>query len=212
MPDRPTYSRLKSTGPRTRAFIGIELPQELKTHIQKIQNSLPTNVVPENPDTLHIELVYLGHIAQERLSAAHRAVREQVRKAQPFEAKVGSLDYYYSGERRDHSIIYLSIKDPDKNLQSLFKTITNALRSEEFSPPHRLDPHIAIGSLPKQRDRNLQTKMLEDIIKKEVRESTLTVNYLTFFQELRGGGIKPILHVSLRCPSVSESEGDAAIS
>ncbi|MEK7521420.1 MAG: 2'-5' RNA ligase family protein [Patescibacteria group bacterium] len=207
MPDKPIFGRRRSTGPRTRALVGIELPKELKEHISKIQQELPRGTLLESPDNLLINLIYLGHIAQERLSAAYRVVRPILQNVRTFEVSTSKLDYLYSGETRDHSVIYLSIKDPDKNIQNLFNTITKALSEEEFSPPHRLHPHIEIAQVPKQRDRNAQAKNLEEIVEKEMEDNAFIVNHITFFQELRGGGVKPLLRLSLR-----GAEGDEAIS
>ncbi len=196
MAEKPTYGRRRSTGPRTRAFIGIELPKELKEKILKtqeqIQKSTKLPLDLEAPDNLHVHLVYLGHIAQERLSAAYKVVREAAREFVPFEVKVGPLGYFYSGEKRDHSVVILEIKDRERNLQSLFRQITNALSTEEFSPPHRLIPNVQIAQLKKQRDRNVQTKMLETLIEQDIDEDVLTVGQVTFFEEQRGGSIKPL--------------------
>lgn len=188
MPDRPTYGRWRNTGPRTRTFIAIGLSEELKTHIAQIQEKLQRKNLPviwENPQSTHITLLFLGHIAQERLSAAYQAMRTTLIKIQPFKIQTGPLEYFYTGEKSDTSIVYLSIQDRERELQKLFREITNSLRTEEFSPPHRLKDHITIGRLKKQRDRNIQTKVLESLTEEEFPTQTIQVDQITFYEVMR---------------------------
>lgn len=194
MPEK-VYKTTRNTSKRSRVFVAIPVPDELKTNIEELINKLRDAnrfVVWQNMAKAHITLVFLGHIAQERVDVAAQVLKNVASHIKNFEVVTGLLDYFYTGDD-GNSVIYLSIKDPDKNLRELYNQLKKSLGNEDFYPPERLHPHITLGMMKKERDRNLQTQKLEELTQDEsLANISIPVHEVNMYKSLqeRGGATR----------------------
>ncbi|MBI2590862.1 MAG: RNA 2',3'-cyclic phosphodiesterase [Candidatus Blackburnbacteria bacterium] len=195
MPEKIFKSK-RNTSKRSRTFIAIPLPEELKEKISHLVAKLEIqnrSVSWNDPQRAHITLIFLGQIAQERISAAASALKETAQSFSKFQLSTGNLGYFYTGNEEDSSVIYNSVLDEERHLHNLYKRLARNLAAEDFYPPERLNPHITIGRIKKHRDRNVHTNTLEKLIQDEtLAGEKVPVETLNMYESLqeRGGLVR----------------------
>lgn len=187
MPEKIFKKSRRNMTKRSRIFMAIMLKDEVKEEVAKTVKKLEEKSDKAfwlDPTKAHIDIIYLGHIAQERVQAARDALKKTAESFAPFTVSTGLLDYIYTGASSDESVIVISIKDPEKTLREFYKILSDNLAQEEFYPPNRLQPHITLGRLKKVRDRNQQTQVLEKLISEELKEQTIEVDQVGLYEIL----------------------------
>lgn len=195
MPEK-VFKNQRNASKRSRTFIAISLPLELKEKIGRLIAKLEIqnrSVSWSDPQKTHITLIFLGHIAQERINAASGALKETIQSFSKFQLSTGNLDYFYTGDEEDGSVLYISVLDAEKKLRQLYKNLARNLAAEDFYPPERLSPHIAIGRIKKHRDRNVHIDALKNLIQDQTlageKIPVETINMYENLQE-RGGLVR----------------------
>ncbi|MBI4029263.1 MAG: RNA 2',3'-cyclic phosphodiesterase [Candidatus Blackburnbacteria bacterium] len=174
---------------RAHTFIAIPLLEELKEKIATLITKLEAqnnSVSWQDPQKTYITLMFLGHIAQERIGAAAKALKETAQTFSKFQLTAGNLDYLYTGDKEDSSVLYISAVDTEKQLWELYKDLARRLAAEDFYPPERLAPHITIGKIKKHRDRNIHTDTLDKLIQDEsLIGEAIPVETLNMYESLQ---------------------------
>ncbi|OGY09235.1 MAG: 2'-5' RNA ligase [Candidatus Blackburnbacteria bacterium RIFCSPHIGHO2_01_FULL_43_15b] len=195
MPEK-VFKNQRNVSKRARTFIAIPLPAELKDKIAALVARLESqnrSVTWQDPQKTHITLMFLGHIAQERVDAAAKALKETALTFSNFQLKTGNLDYLYTSDEEDNSALHISVVDSEKQLWELYKDLAKRLAAEGFYPPERLNPHITIGRIKKHRDRNIHTQTLDTLVQdKSLVGKTIPVETLNMYERLqqRGGLVR----------------------
>lgn len=196
MPEKVYPKSIRNMSHRSRVFAAITLPVELKTKIATLTEQLETenrNVEWRDAQKSHITLMFLGHIAQERLQAAAGSLKEVASRHQPFELITGPLDYFFTEKDGDRSVIFISVQDPERKLHTLYKDFARVLATQDFYPPERIHPHITLGKLDKDRDRAKQTQTLDKLTQDEsLQNHSIPVTQLHLYEKLqqRGGEVR----------------------
>lgn len=171
---------------RLRVFIAVTPPETVRRQIGHAIDKLKHENFPilwENPENLHMTLIFLGHITQSRMEAAARAVERTIQSYAPFEARVGELSYFF--KKGKDAIIFLDIEDPQKQFRNLYKKLFRSLSDEDFYPPARFTPHILIGRLKRQRHAHEKKRLLSKIAETEIPQvGSFTVNQLNIYESI----------------------------
>jgi len=81
-----------------RSFIAIELPDELKSELTRLEARLKSDNQPGvkwvNPDSIHLTLKFLGNIAADRTGEITRAMENAVQGISPFHLEVKELGVF----------------------------------------------------------------------------------------------------------------------
>ncbi len=145
---------------KLRTFIAIDPPpatkREISRAIESLKKEAPSwipdgRIVWEDPQKLHITLVFLGRIPQEKMEIAAKVARETAQSFYGFMLAGGGLSYFLKDKGSPDSIIYLNILDPDEALRALYQALFKRLAGAGFYPPERLSPHITIARLKGKR-------------------------------------------------------------
>ena len=141
-----------------RVFISIEIPENLKKEIKKIQDSLPEFYGKKTePENLHLTLKFLGEISEEKIVR----VQEKLKKRfDSFEAEIKSLGFFSENFIR---IIWLKIE----NCEELQREIDNSLASLGFEKEKRFMGHMTIARVKKIKDKK---KFLEELKRIKIPE------------------------------------------
>lgn len=127
-----------------RVFIAIEIPENYRREIQKIQNSLPEFSGKKTEiENLHLTLKFLGEIEKEKLEK----IKERLEKIKfpKFESEIKEIGVF---EENFIRIVWLKMTNCDK----LQKEIDRALAGL-FKPEKRFMGHLTIA-----RVKNVKNK------------------------------------------------------
>ncbi|MEX0920551.1 MAG: RNA 2',3'-cyclic phosphodiesterase [Candidatus Pacearchaeota archaeon] len=125
-----------------RAFISIDIPEDVKEKISKIQESLPEfkgkNTEREN---LHLTLKFLGEVGEEKVEEVGKRLKEV--NFNSFETKadeIGVFDNRKSGKYKRKIIVWLHLV----NCEELQRKVDEAL-SGLFKSEKRFMSHLTIA-------------------------------------------------------------------
>ncbi len=137
-----------------RLFICIELPEQIKQELVRIQQELKklnlfsgTYVAPDN---LHVTMLFLGHLDQE----AYPPLLEQLKKvtASPFNLTLGTLAV---PNWSDPKVLW--VDTPSEELTTLYNNICTQLTISEKRP---FSGHCTLARIKKVSDKNELKKAL----------------------------------------------------
>jgi len=120
-----------------RCFISIDIPEETKKEILKIQEQLPES------ENLHLTLKFLGEIDEHKIEKVKKKLRKI--KYNAFESEIDSIGVFSEKFIR---IVWLHIK----NCEELQKEIDKKL-SELFENENRFMSHLTIARVKSVKDK-----------------------------------------------------------
>ncbi len=138
-----------------RSFIAIELPDELKLELTRLETRLKLGEQPwvkwVDPYSIHLTLKFLGGIAADRVGEITRAIEEAVQGIPPFRLEVRDLGVFPNLRRVQ--VAWVGIGGEIDKLGQLQQRIESNLVPLGFAPESRpFTPHLTLARL---RDRTL---------------------------------------------------------
>jgi len=137
-----------------RAFISINLPNEVKEKVKKIQEKIPEfRGKKTEPENLHLTLKFLGEISDEKIGL----VRDKLKKikGKKISAEIDSIGFFSPKFLR---IIWVHMKGADE----LQKQIDISL-ADLFEKEKRFMSHITIARVKQTEDKKKFISYLEKI-------------------------------------------------
>ena len=136
-----------------RSFIAIELPDELKRALTRLQDLLkpgqPTSVKWVDPYSIHLTLKFLGSISTDMVGKITTALEEAVRGMSPFHLEAGGLGAFPGLKRVQ--VVWVGVSGEMDKLRQLQQRIESGLVPLGFAPESRpFSPHLTLARL---RDR-----------------------------------------------------------
>jgi 2'-5' RNA ligase len=138
---------------QVRSFIAIELPDELKAGLTRLQEKLKTDVQYPvkwvNPNSIHLTLKFLGNIPADTTDDITEAVEAAARGISPLHLEVKDLGVFPNIKRVQ--VIWVGISGEVDRLGQLQQRIESNLAPLGFTPESRsFTPHLTLARL---RDR-----------------------------------------------------------
>lgn len=194
-----------------RSFIAIELPDEIKLHLDQLETLLKSEkqsgVKWVNPDSIHLTLKFLGNISINQTGEITRAIEESARETSPFKLEVKGLGVFPNLKRVQVAWVGLS-GDIDK-LGQLQQRIESNLAQLSFTPEsRRFTPHLTIARLRNQVSPDERQSFGQLIANTEFSAGTINVDVISLMksQLTRQGAIySRISLVNLKKPLPSVS-------
>jgi len=178
-----------------RSFIAIELPEEVKTGLRRIQTELK---LPEHtfvkwvaPESIHLTLKFLGNISPQKVTEITEVMEQASQGVSPFHLEVTEVGAFPN--LRQPRVLWLGIKGAIDKLVAWQQRIDSGLVPLGFSketrpfPPHLTLARLREGTSPKDR-----VSFGELIMKTPVEASyKINVNSLSLMksQLLPGGAV-----------------------
>ncbi|MGB9706681.1 MAG: RNA 2',3'-cyclic phosphodiesterase [Microgenomates group bacterium] len=139
-----------------RVFVALELPEEIKKEIEKIQKSLMAIASPARwvkPKAAHLTLVFLGEITPGKIPLLEKILENATSKISPVNLWLNQIGCFPSpGKAR---IIYLSLGGELGKLNALALKIRKGLKSQKiWFDKKPFTPHLTLGRLKKQQNLN----------------------------------------------------------
>lgn len=135
-----------------RAFIAIEIPEEIKKQITSqmagLRQILGRSVRWVNPEKIHLTLKFLGDISPANIDFLSNALKTELRQFLPFELSADNLGAFPSLRRP--RIIWIGLSTPADltRLHHQLETVTARLGYTSDNKP--FSPHLTIGRIREQ--------------------------------------------------------------
>lgn len=161
---------------KIRSFIAIELPQDLKARLGRLQSSLKVErprVKWVSPDGIHLTLKFLGDVDASRISQIAQAMTEAVKGIQPFELTAGELGVFPNPNRVQ--VVWVGLEGDLTTLDRLYRQLEEKIAASGFQPEKRdFKAHLTLArvadeALPEERKR------FGDLISKSTADVDFTV-------------------------------------
>jgi 2'-5' RNA ligase len=135
---------------QVRSFIAIELPDELKEGLSKLQSNLKRGnqygVKWVNPYSIHLTLKFLGDVTANRLDEIMMAMEEAAQGIPPFHLEVSGPGVFPDPKRVQ--VAWVGLKGDLDQLGQLQKRIDVNLAQLGFEPERRaFTPHLTLARL-----------------------------------------------------------------
>ncbi|MBI3930625.1 MAG: RNA 2',3'-cyclic phosphodiesterase [Chloroflexi bacterium] len=177
-----------------RSFIAIELPDELKLELDRLETRLksakPSGVKWVDPDSIHLTLKFLGNIAIDRTAEITRAIEEAARVVTPFHLEVKDLGVFPNLKRV--RVAWVGISGEVDKLIQLQQGIESNLTSLGFAPESRpFTSHLTLARLGNQASLDERQKFGQLIASTRFEGGAINVDAISLMrsQLTRAGAI-----------------------
>lgn len=130
-----------------RTFICIEVPETIKSRIERLQQELRSSDVQVSwtrPAKIHLTIKFLGDVEAARLPAASEAVERAAGSASEFEIEVSGAGCFPSP--RNPRVLWVGLTSVPATLKQLHRSVEDELAREGFPREQkRFSPHLTIG-------------------------------------------------------------------
>jgi len=131
-----------------RAFIAIDLPDDVRAHISRVAHTLrqqlqdyPIRWVP--PQNIHLTLKFLGDVSEHNLHTLTHLLAGEIKTHRPFEFSIGTLGAF--PELRRPRVIWIGVEAPDE-LLALQRGINHTMAKLGYQRERRpYQPHLTLG-------------------------------------------------------------------
>jgi RNA 2',3'-cyclic 3'-phosphodiesterase len=140
-----------STPQYIRAFVAVELSDELKSVLAQAQLRLKKSQVSYigrwvAPDSVHLTLKFLGDVTPSRVEVVTQALHEACAPAKPFQIALSGLGCFPSRQRP--RVVWIGVTGDLEPLQALQRSVETALQSLGFVAERRpFQPHLTLARI-----------------------------------------------------------------
>lgn len=134
-----------------RAFIAVELPDEMRQRLSEIQERLKAGRSRAKwvaPESIHLTLKFLGGISPDTVSGVTQAMEEAALGVSPLRLGVRGLGVFPNGKRVQ--VVWAGLTGDTAELTQVQKELDSALARLGFTPESR--PFTAHLTLARMRD------------------------------------------------------------
>ncbi len=131
-----------------RSFIAIELPDETKAELKRIQNALKTGnpswLKWVSPDSIHLTLKFLGDITSDKISEILNAISDAATGSTPFTVNVEGLGTFPNIKRIQ--VVWVGLTGEIDKLSKLQKQIEENMSILGYPEEGReFTPHLTLA-------------------------------------------------------------------
>ena len=130
-----------------RAFVAVVISEDIRRKVAEVQGQakkFAPNVKWVAPDNFHITLMFLGDVAEDRLSEVHEAISDAVRGLQPFTMSFSGLGVFPNLSRP--RVVWAGVEQGREQLMEIAAKVDAALVKLGFEKEDRpFAAHITIG-------------------------------------------------------------------
>ncbi len=160
-----------------RSFIAIELPAEVKSGLQQVQNILksgdPTCAKWVDPNSIHLTLKFLGNVKSEKMDAVIQAMTQAARRVSPFDLELKGFGAVPNLRRVQ--IVWAGIIGDIDKLNLLQNNLETALSPMGFKTEKRpFTPHLTLARM-REYATPLQRQAIGEVIAKVKLEPNMVI-------------------------------------
>jgi 2'-5' RNA ligase len=138
-----------------RAFIAIELDEDILRRIESLQERIKADLPPGlirwvRPEGIHLTLKFLGVAEADRIEAVSEALQDACLPTTPFTLSIGGLGVFPNPRRP--RVLWLGVDEPSGTLPRLQAAIERAISPLGFpTERRRFIPHLTLGRVKRGR-------------------------------------------------------------
>jgi 2'-5' RNA ligase len=146
-----------------RCFIAVELPEEVKAALSRLQGQLKPGQFPVkwvNPYSIHLTLKFLGNVDAGMTSQLTGAIAEAAQGVSPFNLEIRELGVFPNLRRVQ--VVWVGVSGEVEKLLQLQKGIESSLAKLGFAPESRaFTPHLTLGRVRERASADERQKLGE---------------------------------------------------
>ena len=176
-----------------RSFIAIELPEEVKSALQRLQAELTlpqyTFVKCVAPESIHVTLKFLGNISPQKVAEITKVMEQASQGVSPFQLQITDVGAFPN--MRQPRVLWVGIKGELDKLIAWQKRIDNGLAPLGFAKETRpFAPHLTLARVRENCSPGDRRGLGELVIKTPVEvDYKVAVNSLSLMKsQLSPGG------------------------
>jgi 2'-5' RNA ligase len=133
---------------KIRTFIAIELPQDVKATLSRLQTDLgagkDNSVKWVNPDSIHLTLKFLGNVNADAIPQVINAMENLAKNANPLSLRVSEVGTFPN--TRSPRVVWVGLKGDTETLSGLQQHLERSLAAIGFPPENKaFSPHLTLG-------------------------------------------------------------------
>ncbi len=133
-----------------RAFIAVELPEEVKAELGKLiehlRRSGARGLRLVRVEGIHLTLKFLGDVPKARVEPITDALRRAVERHSPFKTQLGEVGVF--PDRRNPRVLWAGLQGDLEPLKALQRDVEEALARIGFArEPRAFSPHLTLARL-----------------------------------------------------------------
>jgi RNA 2',3'-cyclic 3'-phosphodiesterase len=148
-----------------RAFIAIEIPDEIKMEIAGIQEQLRETKVDASwprPEGVHLTLKFLGEIAEARTAEIMNGIRTAVQDIGPFRLEVRGVGTFPNP--KNARVVWIGLGGDSEKLTKLQAAVEDAMIRIGMAREERaFTPHLTVGRIKFIRSRDIWIRALDEV-------------------------------------------------
>jgi RNA 2',3'-cyclic 3'-phosphodiesterase len=161
-----------------RSFIAIELPEEVKCGLLKVQNALksadPACAKWVDPSGIHLTLKFLGNVKADKIDNIIQSMKQAAENAAAFHLEIEGLGAFPNLKRVQ--IVWAGITGDLDKLNLLESNLEAALTPLGFKPENRpFTPHLTLARM-REYATPIQRQALGEAIAQSKFESNMVIN------------------------------------
>ncbi len=172
---------VRLSSPLIRAFIAVELDNQIKEELARVQEILKTSqadVKWVEPINLHLTLKFLGQIANKKVEKINQVLKNPLCDFSSFPLTIKSLGAF--PKINYPRVIWAGAFSPENKLKSLADLVETKLVSLKFPKEKRdFETHITLGRVKSAKNRSKLIELMEEA---KVQEKEMMVTSLTLFE------------------------------
>jgi 2'-5' RNA ligase len=166
---------------KIRCFIAIELSQEIKETLGKIESELQKSVSGVKwvkPDNIHLTLKFLGNVDEGTVENIKKIMNEVAKDAKPFKMKLSQAGAFPSPSRP--RVIWVGIDDENKKSSHSVNLIEEKVSSLGIEKENRaFHPHLTLARVKFLKDKS---SVQNAFVSLKVPSTEMTAAKITLFQ------------------------------
>ena len=131
---------------RIRTFIGIDFPDSIKKSLNRFGNRLApwaTNVRWTNTELIHLTMLFLGDVEDQRVHDICRATKAACAETAPFEISLQGIRFFPKKEKP--RVVSVNIDTGKTQLETFRANVAKHVDEAGFQFDWRFQPHVTIG-------------------------------------------------------------------
>lgn len=148
-----------------RCFLALELSEEVRLNAIRLQALLRqtgADLSCPHPDRLHLTLLFLGDLPDERLEALTAAVDRVVSPLPPFAIRWAGVGFF--GPPRRPRVVWAGVDPPSDSLIFLQKALQSSVKELRFTFEDRpYVPHLTLGRIRSGRGLGDLTRLVDSL-------------------------------------------------
>lgn len=164
-----------------RTFIALELSEEVKKELSRIQEELKkadADIKWAKPDNIHLTLKFLGNVGDDKIEEIKKVLNGVSSQKRPFEINLSKPGAFPNPNYP--RVIWVGIEKNSLEVEKIAQAVEGDLEKLEFPAENRpFSAHLTLGRVKSATNRD---KLKQLLLSVGVRPKSCSIDKITLFQ------------------------------